>query len=118
MQLADVSFQVVEGVQVATISGEVDASNCGEIAARLETAMSDEEPGLVIDLSDTTYLDSSGIDVLFETARHLDRHQQELRVVVPAESFIADVLTTVSWESTGVIDRTVAEAVAALRPSP
>jgi anti-sigma B factor antagonist len=115
MTLATVSISTSQDTPVAQITGEVDASNARELTRRLTAAVPNTAMGMVLDLTRTTYLDSSGVQMLFEVADGLRRRQQELRLVVAAESFIADVLVAVDVGDTAKCDETVADALAALR---
>jgi anti-anti-sigma factor len=115
-ELGILSLERLDGVQVARISGEVDASNAGDMKRRLLTEIDNQAQGLVVDLTGTTYLDSAGVHLLFDLANRLRRRQQQLRVVVSAETFVADVLHTVSLEHAAAIDPELDAAVAALRP--
>jgi len=75
-----------DGFALAAIEGEVDASNAGEIGERLRGLLSNRDTSLVVDLSDTSYLDSAGINLLFELSSELTARQQSLRLVLPPDS--------------------------------
>jgi anti-anti-sigma factor len=75
--------------EVARIQGEIDASNVAWLETRLNGLLDNQSHGLIVDLADTTYLDSAGIALLFGLASALRRHQQELRLVVIETSPIA-----------------------------
>jgi anti-anti-sigma factor len=74
-----------EGVTVATLTGEIDISNSAEIAAAL-VSLPNAALGLVIDLTDVQYLDSTGISLLHDLGLRLQRRAQQLIVVSPIES--------------------------------
>jgi anti-sigma B factor antagonist len=74
---------------VARIQGEIDASNVVWLETRLTGLLDNQAHGLIVDLADTTYLDSAGIALLFGLAATLRRHQQELRLVIISTSPIA-----------------------------
>jgi anti-anti-sigma factor len=78
---------------VATLSGEVDLSNVDDLAQRLESSVTNHCRGLVLDLSAVTYLDSTGLRLVYRLARQLGDRQQGLRLVVPPSSRILRVLT-------------------------
>lgn len=80
-------------VVVGHIEGEVDMSNANPLATRLRGLLTNRSVALVVDLAPTTYLDSSGIRLLFELADDLGRRQQQLHVVLPEESQIRRVIT-------------------------
>ena len=90
--LADLTIEERDGVAVAALAGEVDLSNAVEVGSAIEAAVENAAAGLVLDLSGTAYLDSSGIQLVFELARRLGRRQQCLRVVVPSEASIRRAL--------------------------
>ena len=112
--LATIQISLVDGLPVARISGEVDASNARELTARLANAVPNTAMGLVVDLTQTEYLDSSGVQMLFTVADALNRRQQQLRLVVAPESFIADVLAAVNLGDGARSHATVSDALAAL----
>ena len=85
-------------VPIVTIEGEIDASNSREIAGRMRGALSNQAKVLVVDLTPTTYIDSAGINILFQLATELSERQQELHVVVAAASPIARMLAIVGLE--------------------
>jgi anti-sigma B factor antagonist len=77
---------------VAAVQGEIDASNAAQIGERLRAPLTNRSTVLVVDLSGTTYVDSAGINLLFELAVELEHRQQRLRVVVPPASHVARML--------------------------
>jgi anti-sigma B factor antagonist len=109
--LAALRIDTVREVPVGRLSGEVDATNAGELGRRLTSAVPNTALGMVLDLSETSYLDSSGVQLLFELADRLRRRQQRLYLVVPAESFIGDVLGAVSMSGMAQIVPTLARAL-------
>ena len=50
---------------------------------------------LVLDLTETSYIDSSGIGLIFDTAARMRNRRQELRLVVEPSSFVGEVLAAV-----------------------
>jgi anti-sigma B factor antagonist len=82
-----------DGVGVARLEGEIDASNVQDIGDRLRSMISNEAFALVVDLSEIAYVDSAGINLLFSLGEQLRGHQQKLAVVVREPSPIARMLT-------------------------
>jgi anti-anti-sigma factor len=80
-------------VAVAAIEGEIDSSNVHEVGERLRALLTNRSTALVVDLTGTTYLDSAGINLLFELAGELTDRQQRLRLVVPASTPVLRMLT-------------------------
>lgn len=114
MTLATVTVSTMDGVPVARVIGEVDASNARQVRDRLTDAVPNTAMGMVVDLTSTEYLDSSGVQVLFEVADALRRRQQELRLVVDPHSFVADLMQAVDLGGAATQAATVGEAVAGL----
>ncbi len=77
---------------VLAIHGEIDISNAQEVSAAIEAAMPNGTETLVIDLTGTTYLDSAGVQLLFQLAQRLQTRRQALTLVVPEEATIRAVL--------------------------
>jgi anti-anti-sigma factor len=80
----------------AWIDGELDMSNARDVAGRLMAQVPNAALGLLLDLSELDYLDSTGIQMLFELLERLHSRQQKLVVVVPPESPLQRVLTVVA----------------------
>jgi anti-sigma B factor antagonist len=55
-----------------TASGEIDLSNIDAFTDALETASGGTRGPITVDLSAVKYLDSAGINALFEQADHVD----------------------------------------------
>jgi anti-anti-sigma factor len=112
---ADIQFDDLNGVPVASVSGEVDMSNAQELGATLQNAVQHVSAGLVIDFSTTEYLDSAGLHFVFDLGKRLRDRGQRLHLVVPAGSPVASVLEIVNVESLAPCSRTLDEALAKLR---
>jgi anti-anti-sigma factor len=91
--LAQISVQRHGEVVVAAVRGEIDASNATWAGTRLRALLTNHSEKLTIDLSETTYLDSAGIALLFGLAEELRVHQQQLHLVVPEQAGIVRMLT-------------------------
>lgn len=89
---ADIAIERIGDWAVAHIGGELDMSNCSYVRDELTRAIPGDADGLVVDLSETLYLDSAAIELLFELARRLGRHRQELRIAMPDDSPLRRVL--------------------------
>jgi anti-anti-sigma factor len=73
---------------VVRVEGEIDLSNAPEVALAIEGAMPDDATELVVDLTDTAYLDSAGVGLLVRLAERLRHRRRRLQLVVPAGSSI------------------------------
>ena len=81
-----------EDVVVARIVGEVDMSNAPALGNRLRELLTNRSVALIVDLGPTSYLDSSGVALLFALFDELQRRQQQLHLVVPEGSHLVRVL--------------------------
>jgi anti-anti-sigma factor len=113
-ELARLSFETDGDVELAHVAGEVDASNVEDLTRRLLESVSNKARALVIDLTETSYIDSSGISLIFDTAARLRNRRQELRLVAPPKSFVSEVLGAVSMGDAVPIDAGVADALRAV----
>lgn len=117
MSLADVQLRAGDRAPVARVVGEVDTSNARDVGAALDEAVANTASGLVVDLSELGFVDSSGIGVLFGLARRLTDRRQQLRLVVPDDSPIRRVFAVVRIDRLAPVHETVEEALAAM-PAP
>jgi anti-anti-sigma factor len=106
-----------DDVIVARVTGEIDLSNAAEIGAELGAGVPNSALGLVVDLTATAYLDSSGVHLVFDLAERLRRRQQQLRVVVPPGAPVRRVLRIVRLDSAVPVVPTVDEAIEQIRAS-
>lgn len=113
--LLEIEVTCDRSIPVCALHGELDASNVDDALRRLIDAVANDAPGLALDLTDTVYLDSAGVRVLFELARRLRSHRQELRIVVPAEGLVRRVLVLTALADVVPLDADVPSAAAALR---
>jgi anti-sigma B factor antagonist len=113
--LADVRLDDRDGVLVAQLVGEIDLSNVDDVRALLIARVAQDTGALVLDLTDTTYLDSTGVRLLFELTQRLHARRRQLRIVVTDEALVRRVILLTKLDDQVPIDQSVDEAVAALR---
>ena len=106
-----------DGVVVASLSGEIDLSNAAEITHTLLGGVPNEALGLVIDLSEVSYLDSAGVRMLAELDHRLGWRAQALRVVAPEESRSRRVLEIAGLERVLSLDTSVVTARSSIEES-
>lgn len=92
LPLADIDFTSEGDVVVASVRGEVDMSNAGELGEAIARRLSNETHALVVDLSRCGYLDSAGIHILYDLQERLRNRGQQIRVVIPPDATIAEAL--------------------------
>src|SRR3954464_2280669 len=94
--LADIQFEDHGGRPVARIRGEIDMSNVGDLSMTVQGVVGQASAGLVIDFSETQYLDSAGLHFIFDLGKRLRDRGQRLYLVVPPGSPVGSVLEIVN----------------------
>jgi anti-anti-sigma factor len=77
------------------IRGEVDMSNVTDLASAIEEALPNDAPFVVVDLTETTYLDSAGVQLLFRVAGRLRSRRHQVAIVAPRDGPVRAVLDLV-----------------------
>ena len=113
-ELARLSFESDGDVDLAHVAGEVDASNVEDLTNQLLESISNQSKAVVLDLTETSYIDSSGISLIFDAAARMKNRRQELRLVVPPKSFVSEVLAAVSMADSVPIDAALPDALRAV----
>jgi len=103
-----------DAVGVVTLGGELDVLQANALRNQLLAAVRNEDLGLVLDLTDATYIDSVGVSLLFELAERLAERQLRLAVVLPEEGLVHRVLTIVSLSSVAAVEGSVDDALTAI----
>jgi anti-sigma B factor antagonist len=106
-RLSDARLEEREGALIARLTGEVDNSNAVELKRALEHAVPPAALGLIVDMTHVGYLDSAGVELIFQLARRLRERRQRLRLVVPSPSPLRRVLSICDVGSVAPIDETV-----------
>jgi anti-sigma B factor antagonist len=109
---AEIAVERRGGMLGAHLGGEIDMTNAGYVRDELLDSVPNEALVLVIDLHECRYLDSAGIEVLFDLARRLGRRRQKLRLVVPPNSPLVRVLELTEVGTAAPIHDTLDSATA------
>jgi anti-sigma B factor antagonist len=104
-----------DSVGVVRLTGDVDIVAAHELRERLLGAVRNEDLGLVVDLTEATYIDSVGVSLLFELAEKLTERQLRLAVVLPNGGLVGRVLGIVNMSAVADLHPTVDEALSAIR---
>lgn len=84
--------QVIGGIPVVEILGDVDLENVGRFTAALENAATSARGALILSLGAATYFDSQGIQTLLQVGSRLATNRCALLLVVPQTSPLRHVL--------------------------
>jgi anti-anti-sigma factor len=91
-ELAEVEAADLEDARVVRVSGEIDLSNAHDVLESIGEAVRSGATAIIVDLSGVTFLDSSGISMLFRLRERIGYSRQDLCLVVPPTSPIRRVL--------------------------
>jgi anti-anti-sigma factor len=91
-ELVQIDFELRDGYAVTRVSGEIDISNVQILRDTLDENL-DTTSIHVVDLTETTFIDSVTIRLLFTLIDRLAIRGQKLQLVVPADSYIRRLLT-------------------------
>lgn len=111
--LGNVEVREDDGVVIASVSGELDLSNSPATGDAIEAALPSSARSLVVDFTQLTFLDSSGVAMLFRLVRRLGDHRQQLHVVAPAGEAVGRVLEIVEFDRAAPVYPTLDAALAA-----
>jgi anti-sigma B factor antagonist len=112
-ELAQLTVEQRNDVTVARLSGEIDISNAADLAATLLASVPNSSHGLVLDLAELRYLDSAGVNLLFNLTRLLDRRQQRHCIASPGGA-VREVLEMTATHAVTPLVGSVDDGVAAL----
>lgn len=112
---ANAQVDYVDSVGVVKLTGEVDIVAAQELRERLLGAVRNEDTGIVVDLTDASYIDSVGVSLLFELAEKLTERQLRLAVVLPEGGLVGRVLGIVNLASVAEVHSSVDAALGAIR---
>lgn len=104
-----------DGATIAQLQIDIDAANATSVRDELASSMPHDASDLIVDLSDSHYLDSAGIDMLFQLNARLRQRRRSLRVVIPADSQLARLAEIVAMPSAIPVHPTIDDAFGATR---
>jgi anti-sigma B factor antagonist len=74
---------VDDTTHVVSLRGEIDAMTAPKLGSRLFGLADEGKRGVVVDLSEVTFMDSTGIGVLLNALRHFTTRNQKMVLVCP-----------------------------------
>jgi anti-sigma B factor antagonist len=104
-----------DGVCVVRVRGEVDMSHEEELRAELRRAVASEADGIVVDLTECEFIDSTGVRALLlsREAQESEKGADALAVAASSEQILR-ILSVMGVDRVIPIRPTVDEAAAAL----
>lgn len=101
-------------VRIAHVGGELEVSSVGPLRDRMLSAVENHDAGLIIDLSDVGYVDSAGVNLLFEIAERLTVRQLAFAIVYPEGGVVERVFMLVNLAAVAEVHHSVDEAARAI----
>ena len=114
-QLEIGAVKALDDVVVVTLRGDIDLSSAGRTRDALLGRLCNSVLAVVLDLSEVTYLDSAGLQLVFELAERLRTRGQRLTVVAPRETEPREVIEVSGMEHLVTVEEGLAASLAALR---
>jgi anti-anti-sigma factor len=111
LTLADVQFEEIGWAVVARLTGEIDLSNAPSIGRVITDEIPNHALALVLDLGEVEYLESAGIQLIYELREGLRIRGQGLHLVVPSESVAGDTLRLTGLDAQMDVFETVEAAL-------
>ena len=99
-------------VVVARLTGELDIAGAPSTGEEIGKAVPNSALGLVVDMSELEFIDSSGVAMLFGLVRRLSSRRQQLSVVAPQGRPVERVLKIVEFDLAAPVSGDLESAVA------
>jgi anti-anti-sigma factor len=121
--MSRLSIERRDGVIVARPNQDVDAAVVASMRDELAASVGSEGAGVILDLAQTRYVDSAGLDMIFRLGERLARSRSALVLVIPAGSQLERLAAIVALPQAVHVEGTLEQALEALRemlqtPSP
>jgi len=101
-------------VAIASLGGDIDLINHGEVLRALLSAALEHGPRLVVDLTGVQYVDSNGVRMLFELANELSQSRVEWAVALDESSPLMRLLKVTAFDEVASIFPTASDAATTL----
>jgi anti-sigma B factor antagonist len=84
----DYSEKLDNNVLKISISGDLDIDNTDSLRERISTSL-DANTAVSLDMSEVSYIDSSGVAALIESRQKADEGGKEFKLLKPSESVVS-----------------------------
>lgn len=116
--MSPLDVEQIEGVPIVHVNEDIDAANAATVQQQLADALGPDALSLVVDLSETRYVDSAGIDMLLRLSDRLDRRRARLALVIPDTSQLKRLVAIVGMPEAIAIHGGLPEALGGVAKSP
>jgi anti-anti-sigma factor len=100
-------------VPLVRLCGEIDAGNIGQVADTIVGVIAGDRrhAGMVLDLSEVTYLNSATVKLLFDLAERMRTRQQQLRLVMTDNAPMRKLLLLLKFDLVVPLHTTIEDAL-------
>ena len=98
-------------VRIVSLAGAVDLGSVETCKARILGAARGPARGVVVDLRRVTFLDSSGLKLIFSLRRRLSRRGKQFALVAPEHREVRRLLNLVDVEAAVELRESIEDAV-------
>jgi anti-sigma B factor antagonist len=105
-----------DGVTVLAVGGDIDMVGASILESAIVAALAEDPAGLVIDLSEVSYLASAGVRILVEIGEALG--ESVAFAAATQDSITAKIIRILSLDEVLVLHETLDEAVTAAQTRP
>ena len=116
--MSALKIERVDGVGIARLDSDIDAANAARIRQELADCFQEGSDRVILDLTDTAYLDSAGIDMLFRLADRLRQRRSTLALVIAEGAQLQRLSRIVGLGRAMPVHDTVEDALRALTAPP
>ena len=109
-----VSITEQDGQLVAALNGDIDVAEVDRVSSQILAAVQNDVRAVVIDLSQVSYLDSTGIQMMFDLIRRFHSSRQAVGIVVPVSSPLSTLLKITHVHEACPVAATVEECFQAI----
>lgn len=100
----------IEGVSIAHVGEDIDAATVSRIQAQLDETLGPDALSLIVDLSETGYVDSAGIAMILRLHERLSQRRATLMLVMPPGSQLRRLIRLVGVDDAVAVYADVDEA--------
>ncbi len=110
----DTQFERKEEILVGTLDGRIDTTNADELQNQLDAEIAAEDPGLILDFAQVSYISSSGLRVVLRMAKRFNEPGKRFAICSLSES-VRDILTMSGFDQLISIYESQSAAISAIK---
>jgi anti-anti-sigma factor len=103
MTAAQVESSADDGSMRIRLSGEIDLANASAVEDQIRAALTPQPSAVSVDLTDLSYLDSTGMRILYGLASRLHSQRIVLELIVPFDAPTRRLIELSGFESIATV---------------